>query len=178
MTLPAPPSLEELKTASLTILEQFEDKGDRQTVIIAVAYLDDALGKLLEAFFVDDKDGVRALPKSLWARCSLAYAVGLISPLMLKDMGDLKDVRNRFAHQWQHLRFWTDDIAEKCRNLHHGQLASGGTSEDPRQRFVGTVALLVSHLIREAEKVKHRPQKGEFHWKASDFPGSCLVAGD
>jgi DNA-binding MltR family transcriptional regulator len=101
-------------------LREFQAESDRAAAILAAAYLDDLLGRLLLASFVDDTqhcrhlvDGDRAL-SSFSARIPACYAFGLLSESERFDLDQVRGIRNRFAHERHGLTFVDESISAKC----------------------------------------------------------------
>jgi len=169
---------EGLSAKQKDLLESLDARGDREAVIIGHGYLEDALCAMLDALFVEDseKTAREALPGHFAARCSLAYALGLVGPKMLSDLRLLGKIRNLFAHRWQTLRFSTPEIERICTTLVHGELVADGQELDSRQRYLKVISLFSTHMLGQVSRLKHFPRGNDFQWITADTPGSFVVA--
>ncbi len=101
-------------------LREFQAESDRAAAILAAAYLDDLLSRLLLASFVDDSRSCRDLVNgerslsSFAARIAACYAFGLVSESERFDLDQVRDIRNKFAHERQGLTFVDESISAKC----------------------------------------------------------------
>ena len=94
-------------------LVEFQSETDRAAAILAAAYVDDLLCKLLLASFVDNSETSTSLVKNehplgtFSSRISTSYAFGLITEDEHYDLDQLRVIRNRFAHKLIGLSFKT-----------------------------------------------------------------------
>ena len=155
-----PIELEELQE---TIRTRFTGQTDRGSVLIAAAYLDDALEDCLRARFVQDEKAIDDLlggekPLGTFsARISTAYLLGLIDQKMRADLDAIRKIRNDFAHKRHHLRFSDQSIKDKCNNLRGArvfEIGSGFPITNPRDRYLVTVSLLTYDLIELANETQ------------------------
>ncbi len=169
---------EALSASKKDLLESLHTMGDREAAIIGSGYLDDALRAMLEAFLVDGYENVAkgALPGSFAARCSLAFALGLVGPNMLKDLRLLGDIRNSFAHRWQTIGFSTPEIASSCGGLFHGDLAADGQEIGSRQRYLKVIWLFSNHMLSRASGLRHSTMGSDFRWTIADSHASVVMA--
>jgi hypothetical protein len=121
-------------------------KEDRVAAIVAAAYMDDYLEELLRLWINgrrmvhlavgEDKRRLGKLVNELLktdsplgsfsARISMSFVLGIIGPIMHKDLVCIKEIRNKFAHRVTvadksgkpvHVTFDTQQIADWCKNL-------------------------------------------------------------
>lgn len=114
----------------------FDGESDRGAAMIAAAYLDVA-----SEGFIRSKVVVSDAAEKLFAyrgplgdfsgRIEVAYALGWLDPELRSDLHIIRDIRNDFAHDPNHLLAFTDpSISDRTRNL----------SVDPRwEQFITTV---------------------------------------
>jgi hypothetical protein len=142
-------------------LKELESQTDRGAAVLAAAFLEwrvrqsiaaavkvrDKLDRILGT---DDVGGELGFTD----QCRLAYCLGLVGPIGLKDLEDVGRIRNRFAHQMGIRSFADDRVRERCLNLKSpGQFNSLVPNDvacpdpaDPRKRYLSTVALLNAML--------------------------------
>lgn len=100
---------EEQLNAYKPMLRTLQDESDRGCVLVAQAYLDEALEELLRVKFETDprivKNAVDPLLKgsgplsTFYSRIRLAYALGLLNHSTYDILEDIRVLRNKFAHQ-------------------------------------------------------------------------------
>jgi len=106
-----------------TVTEEFKGATDRATAIVAGAFLDDALGSLLQSFMVIDAGSDDALfanngPLSTFsAKILLAFRLGIISARERSDLEVVRKIRNRFAHEVSLNSFTDQSTRDLCRNM-------------------------------------------------------------
>ncbi len=104
-------------------------ESDRGCVMIAAAFLDDALEEVLRSFFRTDpfslKNAVDPLlagngPISTFSsRIQLCYALMLITTNMRKELDLTRKLRNDFAHTWGPMDFDDPLCVERMKALGH-----------------------------------------------------------
>lgn len=139
--------------------DELQKETPRAAVIIAAAFMDDLLRRLLENIMVDDpkvindllgseKNADRPL-SSFSARIKAAYCLGLLSKQEYGDLNLIRSIRNRFAHRMHGFTFDDPDIVKWCSSL---RISSSITSalphfpNDHRSMFLLGVTMLVSML--------------------------------
>lgn len=127
---PAKPP-EELAVADRSrFLTDLNKESDRGCALVAGAWLEDELGRLLRAYFVDDKKtcdvllGINGPLGTFAGRIHTCFALGLISERDRHNLTTIKDIRNRAAHlrkkgehQWPDAGFAAKEVALICKNL-------------------------------------------------------------
>ncbi len=112
------PTFEKLKDRYLYYYAQ--DKGDRDCAVLYGAYVDASL----EAFFRNRLKSNEALyafsgPLATFSsKIALAHGLGWIDDSLHADLNVFREVRNEFAHSFDHsLNFNSQSIKDRCRNL-------------------------------------------------------------
>jgi hypothetical protein len=122
---------------------------DRGCALMAAAYLDVELEKLLAKFFVDDSSVVGELlgqsgPLGTFSsRINICYAVGLIGKKVHRDLHLIRKIRNDFAHKTGPLGFADQAIASRCSEFYSGGLSPGS---DSRQHYTRTVLGVLAEI--------------------------------
>jgi hypothetical protein len=83
-------------------------------------------------------------------QCRMAYSLGLIGVVGLKDLMTIGKIRNRFAHQLSVKSFTDRQIADWCKSLRspelwyeaYGRIESAKPSNRPRLRYIAAVQQL------------------------------------
>ncbi len=86
-------------------------------VILAVAYIEQALRTLLAKFFIDSStsDGLldfKGAIGSFKAKTDLAYSLGLIPKLLFQNLCVIGEVRNKFAHSHVDVSFDSEEMIQ------------------------------------------------------------------
>lgn len=102
------------------IAEIEQTKSDRATVIVATSVVEKDLVKAIEIRMVPDARETSMLFKHsgplgpFEAKVHLAYLMGMIDGPLRDDLTRIGDIRNRFAHQVEPLRFNSHAIHALC----------------------------------------------------------------
>jgi hypothetical protein len=150
----------------------FRTESDRACAVLGAALLDARLERLYNRRLREFKDellsGNGAL-RSFSARIKVARALNWIAEDVGFDLGQVRSIRNVFAHDADHeLSFGNESIAAKCRTLkvanvlidankHAASIphpkfsqqvirAMGAILEPPRRRFEITVEMLAQYI--------------------------------
>lgn len=151
-------------------VEDIQEEPDRSVPIIAVAFLDDVLRKLLEAHFVDNKKVVNQLleypgPVSSFAsRADIAYCLGLIPPKSYGDIRLIRKIRNKCSHSHTPVSFEDTDIAEICKKFFCPSLTTTGLTNEmtPRSRFILTAIFLANTILLQALSIKQNKSPKDY----------------
>jgi hypothetical protein len=133
---------------------------DRGCALMAAAYLDDQLGELLRAYFVDDLRiidellGPAAPLGSFSSRVDLAYSLGLIGPHGRRELHLIRKIRNDFGHRYAPMSFNDAAIRSRCLELRAHQIFPASR---PRGTFTRTVMGILATLHTRITSVGHRP---------------------
>ena len=116
-------------------------ESDRGCALLAAAYLDSELEKLLDKLFVNNAsvkkemlDQSRPL-SSFSAKIDMAYLLGLLGPKAHRDLHLIRKVRNEFGHVPVELNFDNQEIKNRCGELYHDGLIE---KVSPRDKFIRT----------------------------------------
>lgn len=88
----------------MLFMAALEGQSDLGRVLITASYIDDKLGRILEAFLVAKRapkalfNGMGAPLGTFSARTSMAYALSLIDEREFSSINAIRKVRNIFAH--------------------------------------------------------------------------------
>ena len=149
--------------------ETLSPESDRGCALIAAAYLDAELEKLLRHAVVenvkvaDDLLGQSRPLSSFSSRIDLTYLLGLIGPSIHRDLHLIRKIRNDFGHDHTPITFDTQKIANRCKELSCHPL---GADFPPRRMFMaaalGVLASIhtgLTHKERLCERADHLPDK-------------------
>jgi DNA-binding MltR family transcriptional regulator len=105
---------------SLSTLNRFlklvGTQNDYGMVLSLATFIEDTLGRVLLAYFRDCKatkelvSGFNAPLGTLSSRIKAGYAFGLLTKEQFEDMEILRNIRNKFAHNWQGIDLGNPDI--------------------------------------------------------------------
>jgi DNA-binding MltR family transcriptional regulator len=103
---------------------QLSQETDRGTALVAAAFLDDLLGRILESFFGNDREasenllnGPRAPLGGFISRIYAAYSLGLIHADEKNDLHIIRRIRNKFAHRLENTAFTDEDLVSLINNF-------------------------------------------------------------
>lgn len=148
------------------LLHVLNTTDERGLVLSIAAFCEDALGRLLFAFFKDTQsakdviEGFNSPLGTLSARIKACHGLGLISDSQFADLEKLRRIRNEFAHNWDLISFETPRVASFIANLNPGRLNTGGSApaakvKDCFTAIIIEIELVVSEITkREALKAK------------------------
>ena len=137
------------------VFTRFTKQVDRGAALIAAAWLDDALEACIRIAFRPERALADELLRtngpigSFSARIKLAYMLDLIEPTAMKDLEQIREIRNKFAHGRGDLRFTTPSIKDRCHNLHGAAACrlGGLTLRSPKLKFLITTHFLAQYLM-------------------------------
>jgi DNA-binding MltR family transcriptional regulator len=142
-------------------------ESDRGAVLIAAAFIDDCLERLLNASLVHDPGVAKRLFEypgpcsTLSARCDIAFCCALIGKDVRKDIRTIITIRNHFAHTRESAQFTDKEITAMCLNteLIKAMVESGTTfgKTSTRSLFLIMAGALISKLQHAARVAKHLP---------------------
>ncbi len=96
---------------------------DRATAIVIASYLDAMLEQVLRNFMVNRAEGVKSLfdhrgPLSAFSgKIDVALSLGLVSGQEAEWLHQIREIRNKFAHNLGGLNFTNQSVADKCNHL-------------------------------------------------------------
>jgi DNA-binding MltR family transcriptional regulator len=150
----------------------FRSESDRACAVLGAALLDERLKQLFDRrlhYANEELLSHSGVLGSFSARISVARALAWIADDVRFDLNQVRDIRNKFAHNADHeLSFADQSIADKCRTLKVAQTlieahealaarpparfssqvvrAMASVFQSPRQRFEITIEMLAQHL--------------------------------
>ena len=150
--------------------DELQKETPRAAIIIAAAFIDGWLRRLLENMMVDDPNVVEALlgrdesaddrPLSTFAaRIKATYCLGLVSKHEYDDLNLLRKIRNRFAHRPHGFSFDEQEIVSWCSSLKIPKEIVSALPQFPRDRrslFQLGVSLLAIKLSLRVIAVKRK----------------------
>jgi mannitol operon repressor len=132
-------------------------------VLVATAFVDDLLGRLLAAFLLENEsseillNGFNAPLGTLATKIAGCHAMGLITDGERLECHLLRRVRNEFAHQVK-ASFADNKIRDLCSNLTISEAVKEST-KSPRQQFARAAITLMVGLLNRPHYVRQRPLK-------------------
>lgn len=155
-----------------TFSGHFRSESDRACAVLGAALLDERLRRLFDRRLHYSNEALLShsgVFGSFSSRISVARALMWIAEDVRFDLDQVRDIRNKFAHDADHeLSFADQSIADKCRTLRVAQtlleaneaLAARPSArfnsefirgiasvfQSPRQRFEITIEMLAQHL--------------------------------
>lgn len=106
---------------------QVEFDSDRASGIVAGAIVEARLEQVIRAFLPQKSQRALKISKDVFrpsgplgafgSKINLAYLMGLISESGISDLINLKDIRNKFAHNFEIDSFDAPEIKERCQNF-------------------------------------------------------------
>jgi len=167
-------SLKDLCEDTRRFVEDIQKEPDRGVPLVAVAFLDDVLGKLLEAYFIDNSKTIRYILEYPGALCNfavradLAYCLGLLPEQTYNDIILIRKIRNRFGHSHHPVNFENEEIAGLCQKLYFANLSLQTLSVkvSARDKFEVAVIMVSNTILMKALAIKH-----------AKTPKDCEIAG-
>lgn len=139
-------------------LESLNSESDRGTVLISTAMLDDLLQRVITSFLLDHPDTVKLIDGfnaplgTLSSRCLAAHAMGLISSREYSELGIMRKIRNRFAHDI-HVSFDDQQMKDLCRNLAYKAEDYGDVVMSAKGQFTTAATALILNLTNRPHYV-------------------------
>jgi len=148
------------------IVGLYHDETDRAAAVLAASFLEKQLEDCLKLFLVDDRsieelfNGYGPL-SSFSAKISIAFALGLISDDMKRDLTLMRKIRNHFAHHPSEISFGTSPARDLCANLSMAQPIRHENGEifhepNPRLQFLFTVGAITIRMYQIVSKQQKR----------------------
>jgi mannitol operon repressor len=131
-------------------LAEFRGETDRGCALLGPALIDDELKAILLHFMIDRMPSGKLLDgpiRSLSARSSLAYALGVISTDEHESITLLSEIRNNFAHKTMGLSFNSANVIDLLKKLPTTKAGADRPEDGPRQKFEIAVAVLIYDLF-------------------------------
>jgi DNA-binding MltR family transcriptional regulator len=153
----------------LDLAKEFDKESDRGSILLAAAYLDYLLADLLASIMIgtkDDLDALLRMPTSplgtFSSRIRLTYSLGLISADESKDLHNIREIRNKFAHRLFGLSFATDSIKDRCKNL-IGAKIDGQPASSREQFKKASIRLMVNIILKINKKTARKKSARKTH---------------
>jgi len=142
----------------------WDDETNRGLALVMAAYFDDLLDDLLRRSFIDNSGvadkllGADRPLSSFSAKIELAYALGFITTPLYKQLHQIREIRNHFAHAGEARDFNDTGIRDRCDTLH--SLATPIANVTPRQlharmKFIAAASLALMELQLWIGKATH-----------------------
>ena len=90
--------IQEINAEYRQVHADLEAENDRSAAILGAAYLNDLLERLLSRSLVD---GSTTSARDFHGRIDAALGLGLIPTLIAEDLHIVRQIRNKFAHEWK-----------------------------------------------------------------------------
>jgi DNA-binding MltR family transcriptional regulator len=143
-------------------------------VLLVGAHLEQALAKLLKAFFIEGSTTVKSIfddgnvLNTVRSRADVAYCLGLISKVNYANTCLIGEIRHIFAHSDMAIDFTNPDVLKRCDRLESPVLLSPSAAssflelmKNTRTRFSIISVMLINKIIVDAASLKRRPKYGE-----------------
>ena len=117
-------------------------ESDRGCALLAAAFIDEELRKLITSRLVDDQKLVEQIlfqngPLGAFsARIDFTYAIGLLGKNIHRDLHLVRKIRNDFGHSPEVISFDDASLTNRCKELHHTTLDK---QTPARKLFINTV---------------------------------------
>jgi DNA-binding MltR family transcriptional regulator len=149
---------------SMDYMNAMRAESDRGAVLVAAAYIDEALEDLIFAYFVNDRKVAERLLtypgpcSTLASRCDLAYCLGIFGKDVYTDIRTIIKIRNNFAHTKEGAAFERQDISDLCNNLVRPMREAGTQfiGVKPRNLFLISAGSIILALEGTKKRTVHR----------------------
>jgi DNA-binding MltR family transcriptional regulator len=164
------PDFDEIQEEAQKFSLILKDKDDLSCVLIATALLEQALGALLERFFISGTTTARDILdptrngflSDLIKRSQLCYCLGLITKRVYSNLLVIAGIRNRFAHSHLPMDFSDMIVIGNTRKLILSDFVKSywRISEDstPRYIFSSCALAIVATVSVVGDHSTHRPK--------------------
>ena len=139
----------------LPFLDVHNAESPRGSVLVACSFLDEQLGRIIDAFLVEDSKkelllgGFNAPIGTFSSRITMAHSLGLISDEERSDCDTLRKIRNEFAHNHR-AGFEDQKLIDLCKNLYHSAKDYGDVVVGTYGQFSTGAVGLISNLVNQA----------------------------
>jgi hypothetical protein len=156
-----------------SIFDSYANESDRAAAILAASYLDSYLEECIKFFLVDDPyieklfKGTSPL-STFSSRIDMAFALGLITEEIKKNLDYIRKIRNHFAHYPTVTSFTDSHVRNLCSNFSFLEKYEDGTTRniaddepEPRKKFLHIVGLcmLGLHTLTRNQQKRTIPGK-------------------
>lgn len=147
------------------------EETDRGCALMAAAYLDVALEKLIKANLVNNERVTKEVFAhngslgSFSSRINFAYLLGLISNTTRGNLNILRKIRNDFAHIASSISFKTPAISSRC-----NELRGLGLSKilEPRSKFTRCMMNTLASISTSLSKASHIEEQQDVYESKKD----------
>lgn len=151
-------------SSSMNYMKAMRAESDRGAVLVAAAYIDEALEDLILSYFVNDRRVAERLLtypgpcSTLASRCDLAYCLGIFGKDVYTDIRTITKIRNNFAHTKEGATFERQDISDLCSNLTRAMREAGTKfiGVKPRTLFLVSAGTIILALVGAKKRTAHR----------------------
>lgn len=167
-----PQTPDELEGWAAKFLATIKEESDRGCVLVAAAFLDEALELLLRSKMSKDPSIVKASIeplftgigplKSFWAKTELCRVFRLIPEYEYADLTRIRSLRNLFAHSYVDATFSDPAVVEITSELRHFGMkefptldTEKATPDYVRRRFSLAAAWLAGRIHHRSGMVQH-----------------------
>jgi len=131
--------------------EQLEQESDRGAALVGLAFLDAMLKRLFEAKMLDGAIAKKLLSypgplSTAAARSDVAYGLGWIGAKTYRELVTLRNIRNRFAHAHEPIKFASSAVEALCARLELGKTNVSGPIVTPRKQFIWAAMSIAMRL--------------------------------
>ncbi|MFK5986513.1 MAG: MltR family transcriptional regulator [Pseudomonadota bacterium] len=144
--------------------KEFLNESDRSAVIFSCSLIDDLLGQILKAFFIEGDIskkliyGENALLGDFTSRIQCLYALGLICKNKYADLNKLKELRNIFSNEWGDIDLGDEKMVKICRSMHNIRKDISPEVQLPRECFNSVIGVLFTQLSHIATITSHQQE--------------------
>ena len=148
-----PSITESLASEAFKFRATLDVESDRGCALMAGAYIDDRLKRLISESFVHDKDIHREFFNfsgplgGFSARITYAFLSGKLSKAEYRDLNLIRKIRNDFGHTADLITFDTPSIAQRCTELYH--VSNLPLGSPPRRLFTSASLGVLSRIDRQ-----------------------------
>lgn len=130
-------------------VDRYHKESDRTAAVLAGGYLDSFLEAALRSVFVtgnriDELFEGQAALGSLGNKISLAYALGLATEALARDMDFVRKIRNHFAHHIWESAFEISPVSDWCKEI---GIVDSAIDQDTGERVTYAGPLRIRYLL-------------------------------
>lgn len=129
-------------------LHKLDERGQ---VLSVAAFAEECLGKLIKAFLRRTKtseqlvEGFNAPLGTFSARIKICHSLGLITEKQYKDLEQIRNIRNCYAHTWRRVSFESPEVNSRIKALSFSRIQEVFPST-PKEKFLGSMSSLLIEL--------------------------------
>ncbi|EOA7749613.1 MltR family transcriptional regulator [Escherichia coli] len=149
----------------LNKLNGYLDSLDERGLILSLAaFSEDALGKMLLTFMLDNKaskeliEGFNAPLGTFSSRIKACFSLGLITEGQYKDLELLRKIRNKFSHSWENISIEDQDISQQIKELSFSRI-DFECPKDNYQKIKKSISCLLIEIKITTSQIKKKHLK-------------------